>query len=126
MAVIRGFRDLIVYQKAYGLGMEIFEATKGFPKDEKYSLTDQMRRSSRAVTACIAEAWAKKLYMKHFMSKLTDALGEAYETEVWLDYARDCRYMDHDLHVQLLAECSEIRKILIHMVNNPEKFCRPD
>jgi len=81
MGRINSFRDLIVYQKAYKLAMEIFEITKTFPKEEKYSLTDQMRRSSRSVTACLAEAWSKRMYVKHFVSKLTDALGEEYPNE---------------------------------------------
>jgi len=124
MGQINSFRDLIVYQKAYKDAMEIFELTKGFPRDEKYSLTDQIRRSSRSVTACIAEAWAKKLYVKNFVSKLTDALGEEYETEVWLDYSRDCGYIDVPTHGLLMGKYDEVRKILIHMINNPQKFCK--
>ncbi len=124
MGQINSFRDLIVYQKAYNLAMEIFEITKGFPKEEKYSLTDQIRRSSRAVTSNIAESWAKKLYPKHFISKLTDSLGEEYETEVWLDYSRDCKYLDQTIHSKFMKEYEEVRKMLIHMINNPEKFCR--
>ena len=81
---INGFRDLIVYQKAYALSMEVFELTKSFPKDEKYSLTDQIRRSSRSIPANIAESWAKRIYIKAFVNKLTDALAEEFETEVWL------------------------------------------
>ena len=122
MAIINGFRDLIVYQKAYKLAMEIFEVTKSFPKEEKYSLIDQMRRSSRSVTTNIAEAWAKRRYEKHFVSKLTDALGEEYETETWLDYSRDCKYMESSLHQKFMSECDEVRKILISMINSPGKF----
>jgi four helix bundle protein len=124
MGQINSFRDLIVYQKAYKLAMEIFEITKSFPKEEKYSLTDQIRRSSRSVTACICEAWAKKIYIKHFVSKLTDSLGEEYETEGWLDYSRDCKYIDLNTHDKLMGEYDEVRKMLIHMMNNPEKFCK--
>jgi len=124
MGQINSFRDLIVYQKAYKLAMEIFEITKTFPKEEKYSLTDQMRRSSRSVTACLAEAWSKRMYAKHFVSKLTDALGEEYETEGWLDYSKDCKYLDTSTHASLLNGYEEVRKILIHMIDNPEKFCR--
>jgi len=83
MSQINSFKDLIVYQKAYKLAMEIFEITKSFPKEEKYSLTDQIRRSSRSVTSCIAESWAKRRYVKSFINKLTDSLGEENETEVW-------------------------------------------
>lgn len=124
MVQINSFRDLIVYQKAYKLAMDIFEITKGFPKEEKYSLTDQIRRSSRSVTACICESWAKKMYIKHFVSKLSDSLGEEFETEGWLDYSRDCKYIDVNTHGRLMAEYEEVRKMLIHMINNPEKFCR--
>ncbi len=124
MGQINSFRDLIVYQKAYKLSMEIFELTKSFPKEEKYSLTDQIRRSSRSVTACICEAWAKKMYIKHFVSKLSDSLGEEYETEGWLDYSKDCKYIDVSTHSRLLGEYDEVRKMLISMMNNPEKFCQ--
>jgi four helix bundle protein len=76
------------------------------------------------VTACICEAWAKKIYIKHFVSKLTDSLGEEYETEGWLDYSRDCKYIDLNTHDKLMGEYDEVRKMLIHMMNNPEKFCK--
>jgi len=124
MGRIDGFRDLIVYQKAYKLAMGIFEITGGFPKEERYSLTDQIRRSSRSVTACICEAWAKRMYKKHFVSKLTDSLGEEYETEGWLDYSRDCHYMDTATYNRLMSDYEEVRKMLIHIIHNPEKFCR--
>jgi four helix bundle protein len=124
MATINSFRDLIVYQKAYKLAMNIFEVSKVFPKEEKYSLTDQIRRSSRSVPANIAEAWAKKRYIKSFVNKLTDSLGEEYETEVWLDFSKDSTYFSDDDHIRLISECSEVRKILISMITNPEKFYR--
>ncbi|MCF8233168.1 MAG: four helix bundle protein [Bacteroidales bacterium] len=124
MSQINSFRDLIVYQKAYKLSMEIFELSKSFPKEEKYSLTDQIRRASRSVCSNIAEAWAKKIYIKAFVSKLTDSLGEEHETEVWLDYARDCGYLKEDKHKRLMSEYDEVRKILISMINNPGKFCK--
>lgn len=85
MAKILSFRDLIVYQKSYKLAMQIFHVSKAFPNEEKYSLTDQIRRSSRAVTSMISEAWAKRDYPKSFVYKLTDSLGEEFETEGWLD-----------------------------------------
>lgn len=124
MSQINSFRDLIVYQKAYKLAMEIFEITKAFPKDEKYSLTDQIRRSSRSVTSNIGEAWAKKIYLKNFVSKLSDSLAEEYETEVWLDYSRDCGYIDEARHKRFIEDYDEVRKMLISMMTNPEKFCR--
>lgn len=115
--------DLIVYQKAYKLAMEIFEMTKGFPKEEKYSLTDQIRRSSRSVTSSIAESWAKRRYEKAFVSKLSDSLGEENETEVWINYSFDCQYIDKDSYTRLLAEYEEVKKMLIAMINHPNKWC---
>lgn len=122
-AQIKSFKDLIVYQKAFKLAMEIFEITKTFPKEERYSLTDQMRRSSRSVTSNIAEGWAKKRYIKAFTNKLTDSLGEEYETEVWLDYSLSCNYINTEVHRNLIDEYDEVRKMLISMINNPEKWC---
>ena len=123
MAAIKSYRDLIVFQKAYKVSMEIFKISKGFPKEEKYSLTDQIRRSSRSVTSNLCEAWAKKIYIKSFVSKLSDSLGEEYETEGWLDYSKDCGYIDPKTHADLLSQYDEVRKMLIAMINNPEKFC---
>jgi four helix bundle protein len=123
MSKIESFKDLIVYQKAYKLAMEIFEISKSFPKDEKYSLTDQVRRSSRSVTSCIAESWAKRRYEKSFVNKLTDSLGEENETEVWLDYSKDCKYIQEEIHETLLNEYTEVCKMLISMINHPEKWC---
>src|ERR1041384_8582106 len=90
---LKGHRDLKVYQLAYKLAMEIFEVSKAFPKEEKYSLTDQIRRSSRSVAANIAEGFRKRQYPKMFVSKLADSDGETAETQVWLDFARYCQYM---------------------------------
>jgi four helix bundle protein len=124
MSQINSFRDLIVYQKAYKLAMRIFEITNNFPKEEKYSLTDQIRRSSRSVTSNIAEAWAKKIYIKSFVSKLVDSLGEEYETENWLDYSKDCKYITEISYNDLIKEYEEVRKMLISMIGTPEKFCK--
>ncbi|MBK9391041.1 MAG: four helix bundle protein [Bacteroidetes bacterium] len=123
MSKVGSFKDLIVYQKAYKLAMEIFEISKRFPKEETYSLTDQIRRSSRSVTSCISEAWAKRRYEKAFTSKLSDSLGEEYETENWLDYSTDCKYIEKETQTRLLKEYEEVRKMLISMINNPEKWC---
>ena len=123
MSKIESFKDLIVYQKAYKLAMEIFELSKGFPKEEKYSLTDQIRRSSRSVTTCIAEAWARRRYEKSFVSKLTDSLGEEFETETWLDYSFDCKYINEEVHSRLLQDYDDVRKMLISMINNQDKWC---
>ena len=123
MSNYRGFRDLIVYQKSYDLAMEIFEITKTFPKEEKYSLVDQIRRSSRSVPANIAEAWVKRKYPKSFVSKLLDSLAEEAETEVWLDMSQDSKYIDNQLHISLLERYLEVAKMLSSMINTPEKFC---
>ncbi len=123
MGQINNFKELIVYQKAYKLAMEIFEITKSFPKEEKYSLSDQIGRSSRSVTSNIAESWAKKRYVKSFINKLTDSLGEEFETESWLDYARDCKYISTDIHSDMITGYDEVRKMLISMINNPDKWC---
>jgi four helix bundle protein len=123
MSKVGSFKELIVYQKAYNLAMEIFEISKGFPKDELYSLTDQIRRSSRSVTSCIAESWAKRRYEKAFINKLTDSLGEEYETEGWLDYSHDCNYIVKDTLDRLSNGYDEVRKMLISMINNPKKWC---
>jgi four helix bundle protein len=123
MSNYHGFRDLIVYQKSYALAMEIFDITKGFPKEEKYSLVDQVRRSSRSVPANIAEAWVKRKYPKSFVSKLLDSLAEESETEVWIDMSKDCKYIDDQTHNSLLTRAQEIAKMLNSMINNPDKFC---
>jgi four helix bundle protein len=123
MAEYRGFRDLIVYQKSYKLTMEIFEISKTFPKEEKYSLVDQIRRSSRSVPANIAETWVKRKYPKSFVSKLLDSLAEEAETEVWIDMSRDSKYIDDQLHNSLLERYQEVAKMLSSMINTPEKFC---
>jgi four helix bundle protein len=120
---INSFKELIVYQKAHGLAMEIFEVSKKFPREEKYSLTDQIRRSSRSISSCIAESWAKRRYEKAFVSKLTDSLGEEYETEDWLDFALDCNYITSETKEKLLSGYDEVRRMLISMINNPDKWC---
>jgi four helix bundle protein len=121
--MVNSFKELIVYQKAHRLAMDIFELSKKFPKEEKYSLTDQIRRSSRAVSSCIAESWAKRLYIKAFVNKLTDSLGEEYETEDWLDYSKDCEYISKDEYEKILLGYDEVRKMLISMINNPDQWC---
>jgi four helix bundle protein len=123
MSKIEGFRDLIVFQKAYNLSMEIFKLSVVFPKEEKFSLTDQIRRSSRSISTNISEAWAKRRYEKSFINKLTDSLGEEFETETWIDYAKDCNYIDMDTHKKLISEYEQVKKILISMINNPSKWC---
>ncbi len=119
---LKGHRDLKVFQLAYKLAMEIFEASKSFPKEEKYSLTDQIRRSSRSVAANIAEGFRKRQYPKMFVSKLADADGEATETQVWLDFARDCEYLPIAHYEELTKGYEETGKMLGKMMSIPEKF----
>jgi four helix bundle protein len=119
----RGYRDLIGFQLGFDLAVEIFDVSKTFPKDEKYSLVDQIRRSSRSVSANIAEAWAKRKYPKSFILKLTDSIGEAYETEVWLNFAFKHGYFHEEKHRYFVDKYQELCRILFGMINKPEKFC---
>ena len=116
------FKSLKVYQLSYESAMEIFEITKSFPKEEKYSLTDQIRRSSRSVCANIAEAYRKRRYPKNFTSKVSDSDGEASETMVWIDFAYDCKYIDADTKDRLIRKYEEVGKMLGAMANSPERF----
>jgi len=116
------FKKLLAYQKSFDLAMFIFELTKSFPKEETYSLTDQVRRSSRSVTANIAESYRKRRYLKHFISKLTDADAENSETSTWLDYAFACNYIKKEDYTKCVNECKEIGKLINYMINNPDKF----
>jgi four helix bundle protein len=117
------FRDLIVYQKTRALAKEIKLLTQSFPKDEKFSLTDQVRRSSRSIGANIAESWAKRRYEKHFISKLTDSDGEQMETQHWLKTALDCEYIDQKTNDQLIAKCLEIGRMPNGMMDKAGMFC---
>jgi four helix bundle protein len=116
------FKELMAYKKAFGLSMEIFEITKKFPKEETYSLIDQIRRSSRSVFACIAEAYKKRRYPNHFVSKLTDADMENGETQAWLDASLACKYITSEKFTELNQQSEEVSHLLIYMINNPEKF----
>jgi four helix bundle protein len=117
-----GFKDLKVYKTAYDCANEIFQITRNFPKEEKYSLTDQIRRSSRGVCANIAEAYRKRIYPKHFRSKISDADAECSETIVWLDFSKDCKYISKEQHVALVEKYQKIGKMLGIMIRNPKKF----
>ncbi len=119
----KSFRDLVVYKNARSVAKEIFEITKSFPRDEMYSLTDQVRRSSRAIGAQIAEAWAKRRYEKHFVSKLTDADGEQQETQHWIEIAEDCRYLNQAQAKRLNKALAEIGSMLNSMINKANLFC---
>ena len=116
------FRDLTVYKKAFELAMEIIDLSKTFPKEEKYSLTDQIRRSSRSVCASIAEAYRKRRYEAHFISKSSDADMGNSETQVWLDFALNCKYLEKQVHEDLMKKMEEIGRLLNHMIENPEKY----
>jgi four helix bundle protein len=123
MAIIRSFRDLRAYQQARIEANRVFEMTKTFPKDEKYSLTDQIRRSSRAVKSMIAEAWGHRRYPAAFVSKLTDAIGEANETQSWLDDALDCGYINPSQHQDFDAAWQSIGGMLNSMILRADDFC---
>ena len=114
--------ELKAYKSAYQLAMEIFEISKLFPKEETYSLTDQIRRSSRSVCSNIGEGYRKRIYPKHFTKKITDADGECSETMVWLDFALDCGYIKRDNHKTFYSGYQQVGKMLGSMALNPEKF----
>lgn len=120
---ISSFKDLRVYKLAFELQQEIFEASKLFPVDERYALTDQIRRASRSIGANLAEAWQKRRYLAHFVSKLTDADGEQAETQHWLDTATACNYVSEKEQKVLIEKCSRIGQMLGTMMAKPEKFC---
>lgn len=123
MEYVKSFRDLEVYKLSRQLSKEIFEVSKEFPKDEMYSLTDQVRRSSRFVGGQIAEAWAKRKYEKHFVSKLTDADGEQLETQHWIETALDCLYISDKCAKDLLQRYSSVGKMLNSMISKASTFC---
>jgi four helix bundle protein len=123
---IRSAKDLVVYQKAYHLAMEVFGMSKGWPAEEKYSLRDQIRRSSRSVCANLREAWSKRRHEAHFLSKLADSDGENSETDTWIDFAKDCGYVSPGDHARLTAECKEVGAMLGAMIKNPAPFLTPD
>jgi four helix bundle protein len=116
------FQDLLAYKKSFELAMDIYSISKNFPAEEKYSLTDQIRRSSRSVSANIAEATRKRRYEKHFISKLTDSDAENSETQVWLEYSHACNYIDSIKFETLISKSIEVGKLLNYMMNNPDKF----
>lgn len=119
----RSFRELIVYQKSRKLARDLFQVSKAFPREETYSLTDQMRRASRSVGAQIAEAWAKHRYERSFVSKLTDADGEQYETQHWIGVAGDCGYLSRQQVVAFVTRCEEIGRLIGGMIAQADLFC---
>jgi four helix bundle protein len=117
-----GFKELKAYQVAFKSAMDIYRVTKDFPKEERYSLTDQIRRSSRSVCANIAEGYRKRNYQKLFILKLADSDGECSETVVWLDFAKECGFLTNEKHSELIAQNHEIGRLLGYMIQNSEKF----
>jgi four helix bundle protein len=119
-----GVKNLKAFQKSFELAMKIFEVSKDFPKEEKYSLTDQIRRSSRAVCANLAEAYAKRCYKAHFISKLSDSDMENCETQIWLQFAYECEYLSEDHYEEFIEISKQVGRLLDYMIHNPEKFNR--
>jgi len=123
---INSAKELTVYTKAYELAMSVFELSKNFPAEERFALTGQIRRSSRSVCLNLREAWAKRRYEAHFISKLTDCDGENSETDSSLDFAKDCRYITSEQHLELTSLCREIGKMLGSMIKTPRAFLTPE
>jgi len=120
--LIKSAKDLEVYREAYALAMEIYRISRTWPPEERYSLTDQIRRASRSVCSNLREAWAKRRYEAHFVSKLTDSDGENSETDTWLDFAKDSGYLKEEDHGRLVARCSSVGRMLGSMLKDPSKF----
>jgi four helix bundle protein len=118
----KNVKETKVYKLAFELAMEIFDFTMAFPKEEKYSLIDQIRRSSRSVCICLLEAYRKKRYIAHFVAKITDCDMENSETSGWLDFSVACRYIDDAVYKKLMYKSEEIGRLLNHMINNPEQY----
>lgn len=116
------FQDLLAYKKSFDLAMQIFEVSKRFPKEETYSLIDQIRRSSRSVTVNISESYRKRKYPNHFVSKLTDSDAENSETQTWLDFSLACNYINEELFKELINKSEEVGKLINYMILHPEKF----
>ncbi len=125
MTFVKHHRDLRVFQDSFAAAMQIFELSKRWPPDERYSLSDQIRRSSRAVCANITEAWRKRRYEPNFVSKLSDADAEAAETQTWLDFALACKYIDPGVHAELYRNYDVICGGLVKMMSEPERWCGP-
>ena len=124
MAIIKSFRDLEVYGIAREQAKKIFIVSKSCPNEERFSLTDQIRRSSRAVNAMIAEAWARRRYPAAFINKIDEAMGEAMETQAWLDHALDCNYLDRNQHRALDEMWQKVGAMLNRMIQRADDFCR--
>ena len=125
MAKITRHQDLEVYKKGFAAAMRIFELSKSFPKEETYSLTDQIRRSSRSVCANLAEAWRKRRYEAAFVAKLNDSEGESAETQTWFEFSVRCEYLEKEIGRELFKEYDEIIAMLVKMINNPDQWVLP-
>ena len=123
LELVRNFWDLIAYQKARDLAKDVFELSKAFPREENYSLTDQIRRASRSVGAQIAEGWGKRRYEKVFISKMIDADGEQHEVQHWALIAKDCGYIDEEDARKVIERCREINRLVHGMINKSSQFC---
>lgn len=123
---VKSAKELDVYKLAYEQAMDIFSLSKSFPKEEKYSLTDQVRRSSRSVCGNLREAWAKRRYIAHFVSKLTDCDGENAETDTWIEFAKDCSYITNEIYDKMKQRNKIIGQMLGSMITKPETFCKND
>jgi four helix bundle protein len=122
MDKIKTYKDLRVFQHSFKYAMEIFHLSKSFPIEERYALTSQVVRSSRSVCANLTEAWRKRKYEKYFMSKLTDCEGEAEETQLWLDFALSCGYINQETHKDLFEKYDHVISMLVRMMQNPDKW----
>lgn len=120
--VIRRHTELEVYQRAFAAAMNIFKLTKTFPKEERYSLVDQVRRSSRSVCSNLSEAWRKRRYKAAFVSKLSDSEAEAAETQTWIQFSVECGYLQRDEAAELYSEYDQIVAMLVHIINNPKAW----
>jgi len=116
------YKDLLLYKKSFSLAMEIHDLTKKFPKEETYSLTDQIRRSSRSANICTIEAYRKRRYPNHFVNKLTDVDMENSEPQGWLEFSRECQYISKEVYDKLYAMSEEIGRLVQYMIDNPGKF----
>lgn len=116
------YKDLLAFKKGYDLAMEIFTISKRFPPEERYSLTDQLRRSSRSVCTNIVESYRRRRYKDYFISKLNDAETENAETQVWIDFSHDCKYITEEEYTNLTIKNDEVGKLIWYMINNPDKF----
>lgn len=119
---VKNFKETRVYKLAFEQAMDIYETSKSFPKEETYSLIDQIRRSSRSVCVNLAESYRKKRYPAHFISKISDSDTENSETKVWLDFSLSCKNISDEKHKEILSRNEEIGRLLNHMMNNPEKY----